>query len=416
MDILVFNQDWFVEEWRAQGHQVITVGNSNHLNINLNAYFVDIEAILRLLPDGFSPDWIIFHDNSSPISIIGLEYCTIPMALYSVDTHHHCLLHSYLADFFDLVFLAQSDYITYFQGRRAHTEWLPLWASKEIEPSEEKKYGTIFVGTMDSNLNPERVQFFQELQKVAEIELIQGDYAQYFPYSRIVINQTVRADLNFRVFETMRCGPLLITEESGNGLRDLFIPGEDLLLYRKGDYHQVAGILKELKQKAEYVQQIAVTGNKKVVAQHRAVHRAAHVLNIFEKLEVPKTNRRVAGLMMNYAVWAANAGSEGGVLSITGFANALKLLSLMLERREALNEESAFFAVVVCLGFDKMTGRTSGHQMLQVLADQFPNLKTLGIGQLALLAEGGERKVVERIAEVIGLPDISLISGIFPVR
>jgi hypothetical protein len=416
MNILVFNQDWFVEEWRAHGHWVITVGNSPHLNINLGMYFVDIESILRMLPEGFTPDWIVFHDNSCPLSIIGLEHCTIPMALYSVDTHHHCLLHSYLADAFDVVFVAQSDYITFFQGGRAHVEWLPLWASRDIEPSNEKKHGTIFVGTMNRNLNPERVHFFEELEKITDIELIQGDYAHYFPYSRIVVNQTVKGDLNFRVFESMRCGPLLLTEASGNGLLKLFTAGEDLIVYRKGDVNEVAGILDQLKHQPEVVERMAQTGHRKVLEHHRAVHRAATVLRTFQEVEIPRSNRQVAGLMMNYTVWAASAGPQGGVLSASGFANALKLITTILDRRQALNEESAFFAVVACLGFDKLTGKTSGRRMLEVLADQFPNLRTIGVGQLALLADAEERQVIERIAEAIGLPDISVISGIFPDR
>lgn len=416
MNILVFNQDWFVEDWRAQGHWVITVGNSPHLNINLGMYFLDIETILRILPEGFVPDWILFHDNSCPLSIIGLEHCPIPMALYSVDTHHHCLLHSYLADTFDVVFVAQSDFITFFQGRRAYVEWLPLWASREIEPSEEKKHGAIFVGTMNRSLNPERVQFFEELSKITEIEIFQGDYAHYFPYCSIVVNQTVKGDLNFRVFESMRCGPLLLTEVSGNGLYSLFTPGEDLLVYNKGDVNDVARILQELKNEPEVMQRIAHTGHRKVLEQHRAVHRAATVMRTLEEVDVPQNGRQLAGLMMNYTVWAANAGLEGGVVSASGFANALKLLTTMLDRRQALNEESAFFAVVACLGFDKLTGNTSGRRMMEVLADQFPNLKTLGVGQLARLAEGDDRQVVEKIAESLGLPDISVICGIFPVR
>jgi hypothetical protein len=345
-----------------------------------------------------------------------LEHCRIPIALYSVDTHHHCLLHSYLADAFDLVFLAQSDYLTYFQGRRAHVEWLPLWASREVEPSEEKKHETIFVGTMNRSLNPDRVQFFEELKKISDIELIQGSYAEYFPYSRIVVNQTVKGDLNFRVFESMRCGPMLLTEMSGNGLLDLFIPGEDLMVYRKGDVHEVASILDQLKHQPEMVQRIAKTGHSKVLEHHRAEHRAATMLRILQEVELPQSARQLSGLMMSYTILAANVGANAGVVSVNGFANALKLLSAMLDQRQILNDESAFYAVVACLGFDQLTGRTSGRRMLEVLGDRFPNLKTLGVGQLALLADVEERHVIERIAESIGFPDLSLICGLFPGR
>lgn len=412
----MFNQHWFADEWRNQGHKVITIGNCNSFNINLNGHFAHIDGILSLLPDDFSPDWLVFHDNSCPLSIVGLEGCQIPLAFYSVDTHHHCLLHSYLADVFDVVFVAQLDYIRYLEGRQAVISWLPLWASKEIDPCHEKKHDVIFVGTLNRDLNPDRVVFFEELQKITSIELIEGDYALYFPYSRIVINQTVRGDLNFRVFETMRCGPLLFTERSGNGLERLFIAGEDFIPYTKGDYREVAQLLSELQINKQLITSIADNGHNKVLKYHRAHHRAKDFIEVLQTFKRSGRDKLLAGLMMNYSVFGATLGSSGGAYGVASFTHALRILSIILERREHLNEEGAFFAIVACLGFDRLTGRSSGRQMLQLLADSYPHLRTIGVGQLTLLANGGEREVVERVARIIGLPNTDIICNLFAME
>jgi hypothetical protein len=415
LNILVFNQDWFVEEWKSLGHRVITAGHSSYYDVHLETFFLDIQSILEVLPQDFKPDWIVFHDNSCPLSICGLTTCQIPLAFYSVDTHHHCFLHSYLADTFDLIFVAQCDFLTYFYDRRARIEWLPLWASRNIEPQKTKKHDAIFVGTMNPGLNPERVLFFEELQKIATIEVLQGDYALFFPFSETVINQTVRGDLNFRVFESMRCGPLLLTEQSGNGLTSLFVPDEELLLYSKGNYVEVAQILSTISLNKERFRLIAENGHKKVLAQHCAIHRAAKVMEAFLSFNGTCSGRTSIGPMMNFAVWSSNAGVEGGMHSVAGFASAMQALMRILEQNEQLNDESAFFAVMACLGFDKLTFRTSGRQMIGVLADKFPHLRTLGMGQVALLAKGAERAVAEELAEIIGLPDLTFLDKIFPL-
>lgn len=416
MNILVFNQDWFVEEWRALGHRVITVGHSGNLDLVLEQFFLDIHQVIALLPQDFVADWIVFHDNSSPLDVTGLEDCQIPMAFYSVDAHHHCLLHSRLADTFDVVFLAQRDYLSYFKNRRAVVEWLPLWASREVAASSEKKFGAIFVGTMRPDLNPERVAFFDALRQQVQIEILEGAYWLYFPHSEVVVNQTVRKDLNFRVFEAMMCGPLLLTEHTENGLLDIFERDTELLVYEKGNVEQAASQIRECLSNLQRTREIAFRGRQKVLQFHRPVHRAKTVLDVLETVPRNYSPRSIFAQLMNYVVWAKHAGDAGNFFAISGYAVALKKLMLALERGETLDEEAAFFAVMACLGFDRVMSKDSGRKVLGLLADRFPQLRTVGIGQLVAMSQGGEQELLERVLDSVGLPAVEFLSGIFPLE
>jgi hypothetical protein len=238
--ILVFNQDWFVEELRSMGHEVRTCGYAEHLTVKVPQRINCVEDILKNLGN-FSPDVLVFLDDSMPALLYeGLNTCSIPKVFYSVDTHHHNQVHALIAPLFDHILVAQKDYIPTFAESGTPTTWFPLWASRYVEASSEKKFGATFVGNLDAKLNPRRVAFFETLQKKIPIHIAHGNYWEIFPHADIVVNQTVKGDLNFRVFEAMMCGPALLTERTPNGLFDLFEDGKHLVTYEPDNVDEAA--------------------------------------------------------------------------------------------------------------------------------------------------------------------------------
>src|SRR5262249_15456032 len=129
-------------------------------------------------------------------------------------------------------FVAQRDYLPGFDGAR----WLPLWAPDDVPaPAAEKRWDIAFVGSLKPSFHPERVDFLHAVAARMPLHATEGAWAEVFPHSRIVLNQTVRGDLNARVFEAMGSGALLLTEHTGNGLLELFGDGTELVTYRRGD-------------------------------------------------------------------------------------------------------------------------------------------------------------------------------------
>src|SRR5207244_12261619 len=100
-----------------------------------------------------------------------------------------------------------------------------------------------FVGVVDAS-RPKRAAVIAELRRRfglvtfgedAAHRLPQREMARLFASAKIVLNESIFGDLNFRTFEAMACGALLLTERIDNGLVDLFVPGEELAVYGPDD-------------------------------------------------------------------------------------------------------------------------------------------------------------------------------------
>lgn len=84
MKVLILNQDWFAEEMRELGHEVVTAGLSVHSEVQLVRPVLPLSSVLALLPNGFTPDVILARQQCAT-SHNWIYESSIPIALYSVD-------------------------------------------------------------------------------------------------------------------------------------------------------------------------------------------------------------------------------------------------------------------------------------------------------------------------------------------
>ncbi|MCB0319058.1 MAG: hypothetical protein KDD56_09900, partial [Bdellovibrionales bacterium] len=192
MKILLVGQSWFKKEFEEEGHQVLSIGFPSHLDVLPRYPSINVKLAISEAGLDFVPDVIVIWDNSSPIVLSGLEDYEVPILFYSIDTHHHSHLHQYISVFADETWVAQKDYLNCFADVGRKVEWIPLWASHDVTPKLEKKYGAVFVGTLNKKLNPERVNFFEELSKRSPILVTGGNWNEIFSEAEIVVNQTVK--------------------------------------------------------------------------------------------------------------------------------------------------------------------------------------------------------------------------------
>ena len=134
-----------------------------------------------------------------------------------------------------------------------------------------------FVGTLDGVANPGRRPFLTAFRRLAPLFLTTGYYVPIFGRSRIVLNQSAAGELNLRLFQGMACGATLLTEETDNGLHDLFTPGVELLTYRRGDAEHAAQRALAALARSDLTT-IAQNGRRKTLAKHSIVSRAKVVL------------------------------------------------------------------------------------------------------------------------------------------
>ncbi len=110
------------------------------------------------------------------------------------------------------------------------------------------------------------------------------EMAKIYSQAKIVFNKSAAGELNMRVFETLSCGSLLITDrlKPEVGLEEIFQDKKHLVLYNnendlleKIDYY--------LKHETER-EEIAFCGHKEVLEKHTYEHRIKKMLEaIFDK-------------------------------------------------------------------------------------------------------------------------------------
>lgn len=101
------------------------------------------------------------------------------------------------------------------------------------------------------------------------------DVAKKFSMSRLVINDSIKEDLNMRTFETMATGSTLLTQENAP-LLELFEPGKHLLTFRTID--EAVAKAKMILQDPELLAEIGKAGLKEVLDKHTYHHRALEIL------------------------------------------------------------------------------------------------------------------------------------------
>lgn len=282
MRILLINQDWFAPELKLLGHSVMTVGSRQDLDINLLP-LSDIKRALNEELAHFSPDVAVWYDNSLPPYYFGLEDLPFPTIFYSVDSHHHIAAHRIIANLFDVTLVAQKDYAPAFEQVGIKPHWFPLWVSRHSDnPPLQKEFEALFVGTMNASLNPERVTFFESLKHKVPIHVTEGRWWELFPKAKIVVNQTVKHDLNFRVFEALGSGALLLTERSSNGLFDLFEDGKHFVTYEHGNVEEAAQKINYYLSHDEEREKIAAAGKEAALTFHTPMARAITLLQIIK--------------------------------------------------------------------------------------------------------------------------------------
>jgi glycosyltransferase involved in cell wall biosynthesis len=101
------------------------------------------------------------------------------------------------------------------------------------------------------------------------------DAAKKFSMSRLTLNYSIRGDLAMRVFETMACRTVLLTDEIPT-LLELFKDGEHLVTFKTID--EAVEKARELLADPERRTRIAEAGYQEIISKHTYRHRTLEIL------------------------------------------------------------------------------------------------------------------------------------------
>jgi ADP-heptose:LPS heptosyltransferase/2-polyprenyl-3-methyl-5-hydroxy-6-metoxy-1,4-benzoquinol methylase len=225
------------------------------------------------------------------------ERIKIPRVFWAVDTHQFLPMQTEKARYFDLVFSAQKNAVPHL-GPNA--EWLPLGASlHEIDHHLERTIEVGFIGNIVPGLHERRRLVVELLTReipgfVHYSNVFFEDKARLTSSMKIMINVSLRNDLNLRVSETMACGAMLITDKLyENGLEELFEDGKHLVTFETEE---------ELLEKIRYFlsheaerNAIAQAGQQRVLSHFTQRHIIGHALHFMEKLAATKHKQSLDG-------------------------------------------------------------------------------------------------------------------------
>ena len=280
MRILVFGAPFLNSGFKALGCELINVGDKQECDVCYSHPLSALKVLERARACGFEPDLCLYCDSGNMPQFFDLEKLPCPSAFYSIDSYCNPW-HIPFGHAFDKVFVAQKDYVDFFVQGGIQAIWLPLFYKAEHQHylAATRDIPVSFVGTPNPRNNPDRQPFLQSFRKLHPLFVGSGAYIPLFGRSLIVLNQTAALEINFRCFEAMACGAALLMEECGNGLRDLFIPGHNILpSYTRGCAQQAADIAAAALRNPQGLARIAEEGRKLVESLHGNTQRASFII------------------------------------------------------------------------------------------------------------------------------------------
>lgn len=290
----------FAPAWRNMGHHVLTMGKGAGHDVTLTQLIGPRELWEILSAHDFRPELTVWVDRCRPLEVFGLERLPGVVVGYSIDQYCNPW-HVPYSWAFDLFLVAQKDYLKLFRDPRAWREcrWFPLYSRLDVDrdPGVDRDIPVSFVGTLNPPLNPDRGPFLRRFRQACPAIVQQGAYAPIFGRSRIVINQSVVGELNFRLFQAAACGAAVLSEDVENGLREVFVPGEEILVYPRNDASAAARIAREALADPQRLDDIARRGRRRVQRDHSATVRAREILRLAAPLLDSRASmRRKSGM------------------------------------------------------------------------------------------------------------------------
>ena len=427
LSILSLTKLHFVDSLRCYGHRVLTVGFNK---ANFELYKEDLESypaagngsvlrngfdyfyengahirdILGALPPDFTPDVIVYHDDSNPVLYVsGLEDSPVPLLFYSVDCHIHRERHKIYSGLFDRVLVAQKDFVEPFKEACPNTQWFPLWSRVHPDPSTLRDIPVAFRGCLNAKINKKRVDFFRELGTLVPLDSGTGPFCDTFRRAKIVINQAIGRDINFRVFEAMACGAMLVTPEIPNGQQDLFQPGVHLIEYADGDVNDAAAKIMHYLQHDAERETIAAAGRELVLSRHVEEARARQFESHLLDLKVTNRSKKYFAAMYHYLL---DAKVESMIFKRPHKARESLLAAKRAAQAAALRREDfkdLFFANLIgikCL----MTAEgmhAEALDLIRAVRQETTEMPMYGILYVGTLLQSGFRKEADSAARAL---------------
>ncbi len=216
-----------------------------------------------------------------------LESSPIPTACVICDCHRNLKPRQTLARLFDHVFLYQKNYLTSFVDHpKEAVYWLPYACDTEFfrDLRVPRDIDVAFIGKLMGPSSDRRraIELLSQKYRLNDQRYYtQDEIPRIYSRAKMVLNIPLADDLNFRFFEALSSGALLLTKRIRNGQEELFDEGADYVAFTTPD-EMLAKVDHYLNNQAAR-EQIAASGYAKVRASHTLEIRVQRLLELIQK-------------------------------------------------------------------------------------------------------------------------------------
>jgi len=247
---------------------------------------LDVEALYRRT--GFTPDCVVQQETlGKRVLVSNTISFSCPKVFWSIDTHLNTYWQRYYAQNFDLFLTTQKSWPPKLtrMGLK-NTAWLPWYGVKRgWVPWEKRERDISFVGRITE------VRLMRKWMSDFLREYFRPHITQDIPFSamldtyahtRLVPNEAIFGEVNFRTFEAASCGALVISQDLGEDLCSLFEPGREIATYK--DVLELKSLLEYYLKHPRQARIIAAAGQDRVQRSHLPRHRASELDSLIKDL------------------------------------------------------------------------------------------------------------------------------------
>jgi len=239
-----------------------------HENFNITPSYEKYDAIINL--ENYDTGWMP-----------NLSHVKSPLKfLWAIDSHCRG------QDYYDMVF-NEGKYNYILQATKYFCKDKSLWFPNCYDddflfPTEnEKKHLIGFCGNVVN-----RGSLLQHLASIMpfkiDIDVRGEEMINVIKSYKIHFNKNISVDVNYRNFETMGCGTLLLTDHNEQYSELGFKPETNVFVYK--NIEEAVEIINYLKDKEDVISEVATKGQEFVKSKHTFRNRAKHLIKFINSL------------------------------------------------------------------------------------------------------------------------------------
>lgn len=234
----------------------------------------------------FKPDLLIQHERLSPRVIAGgLEKMPCPTVFVSVDSHLNMFWHKYYARLFDLVLTPHLSIFNRLPEEERPPQvrrFGPGGYRQSFTNFADRRHDLSFVGLLTEH-RPARTAMVRLLAEKfglyrPEKPLPHDRMLGLFMDTRMVPNESIAREVNFRLFEAASCGSLVFCQTVGEDQNAHFEPGLEFETYEHS--LELVDKIRFYRKHLPAAEKVGRAAWERVRAEHLPEHRAAQLAGL----------------------------------------------------------------------------------------------------------------------------------------